>query len=128
MARHSTVGAILLFILAPGAVADPPVILSGGGSTATGGSITARLTLGQPIVGVTQSSTVTVKLGFWHAAGTGGGGCTADFNNSGAVSVQDIFDFLAAYFSPGLAADFNHSGEVSVQDIFDFLAAYFTPC
>ncbi len=25
--------------------------------------------------------------------------CPADFNNSGAVSVQDIFDFLAAYFA-----------------------------
>jgi hypothetical protein len=25
--------------------------------------------------------------------------CPADFNNSGAASVQDIFDFLAAYFA-----------------------------
>jgi hypothetical protein len=29
---------------------------------------------------------------------------------------------------PPCAADFNHSGIVSVQDIFDFLAAYFTGC
>ncbi len=49
----------------------------------------------------------------------------ADFNQDGSVSVQDIFDFLAAYFTGGPNADFNGSGSVTVQDIFDFLAAYF---
>jgi hypothetical protein len=42
--------------------------------------------------------------------------------------VQDIFDFLADYFSANLTADFNDSGVLSVQDTFDFLAAYFTGC
>jgi len=54
--------------------------------------------------------------------------CRADFNNSGALSVQDIFDFLAGYFSHDPRADFNTSGAISVQDIFDFLAAYFAGC
>ncbi len=54
--------------------------------------------------------------------------CPADFNQSGDVSVQDIFDFLAAYFGNSPTADFNHSGGISVQDIFDFLAAYFAGC
>ncbi len=54
--------------------------------------------------------------------------CPADFNGSGAVSVQDIFDFLAAYFMNDPAADVNHSGGISVQDIFDFLALYFAGC
>ncbi|MFN7021096.1 MAG: GC-type dockerin domain-anchored protein [Phycisphaerales bacterium] len=55
--------------------------------------------------------------------------CPADFNNSGgAPTVQDIFDFLAAYFNNGPGADFNGSCVVSVQDIFDFLAAYFAGC
>jgi hypothetical protein len=54
--------------------------------------------------------------------------CPADFNQSGAISVQDIFDFLAAYFAGDPRADFNHSGAISVQDIFDFLAAYFAGC
>lgn len=55
--------------------------------------------------------------------------CPADFNRSGAVSVQDIFDFLAAYFGADACADFNKSGPPpTVQDIFDYLAAYFTPC
>jgi uncharacterized membrane protein len=54
--------------------------------------------------------------------------CPADFNCSGAISVQDIFDFLAAYFAADSRADFNASGSISVQDIFDFLAAYFAGC
>jgi hypothetical protein len=54
--------------------------------------------------------------------------CRADFNNSGAISVQDIFDFLAAYFAADPRADFNASGAISVQDIFDYLAAYFLGC
>ena len=55
-------------------------------------------------------------------------GCVADFNGSGAVTVQDIFDFLSAYFGNEASADFNRSGAISVQDIFDFLAAYFIGC
>jgi hypothetical protein len=54
--------------------------------------------------------------------------CRGDFNQSGAASVQDIFDFLSAYFSGNPAADVNASGSISVQDIFDFLAAYFAGC
>jgi hypothetical protein len=54
--------------------------------------------------------------------------CIADFNVSGVVSVQDIFDFLAAYFANDPRADVNVSGVISVQDIFDFLAAYFAGC
>lgn len=56
------------------------------------------------------------------------GGCVADFNGSGQVSVQDIFDFLAAYFMGDARADVNGSGAITVQDIFDFLAAYFMGC
>jgi hypothetical protein len=54
--------------------------------------------------------------------------CPADVNLSGTVSVQDIFDFLAAYFSNDPRADFNASNTISVQDIFDYLAAYFAGC
>jgi hypothetical protein len=53
--------------------------------------------------------------------------CPADYNQSGAVSVQDIFDFLAGYFGGSSGADINGGG-ISVQDIFDFLAAYFGGC
>ncbi|MCC6322013.1 MAG: hypothetical protein IT438_11330 [Phycisphaerales bacterium] len=54
--------------------------------------------------------------------------CRADFNMSGQVSVQDIFDYLAAYFAGDPRADINDSGTLSVQDLFDFLAAYFVGC
>jgi hypothetical protein len=54
--------------------------------------------------------------------------CTPDFNHSGGLSVQDIFDFLNAWFAGNIAADFNHSGALSVQDIFDFLGAWFAGC
>jgi hypothetical protein len=56
------------------------------------------------------------------------GPCPADFNASGSATVQDIFDFLAAYFSNSPSADVNGSGEVTVQDIFDFLSIYFGGC
>jgi hypothetical protein len=54
--------------------------------------------------------------------------CDTDFNGSGLLSVQDIFDFLASYFAGEFRADFNGSMTLSVQDIFDFLAAYFAGC
>lgn len=54
--------------------------------------------------------------------------CDGDFNGSGAVSVQDIFDYLAAYFANEARSDVNQSGMTTVQDLFDFLANYFRPC
>lgn len=52
--------------------------------------------------------------------------CPGDFNNSGEVSQQDIFDFLAAWFAG--QGDFNRSGACTVQDLFDFMTAYFAGC
>ena len=54
--------------------------------------------------------------------------CRADFNNAGGVTVQDIFDFLSAWFAGAPRADFNDAGGVTVQDIFDFLSAWFQGC
>ncbi len=51
--------------------------------------------------------------------------CPGDFNASGKLSVQDLFDYLAAYFSGEPRADFNDSGTISLQDLFDYLTAYF---
>lgn len=56
------------------------------------------------------------------------GTCRADFNNSLDLSVQDVFDFLAAYFAGDPRADFDDSGQAGVQDLFTFLAAYFAGC
>lgn len=54
--------------------------------------------------------------------------CRADFNASGTVTPQDLFDFLALWFMGDFTADVNHSDAVNVGDIFEFLTAYFTPC
>ncbi len=53
--------------------------------------------------------------------------CPADFNADGTLAVQDIFDYLNAWFSGSSSADFNGNG-LSVQDIFDYLNAWFTGC
>lgn len=50
-------------------------------------------------------------------------GPPADWNCSGSVGVQDIFDYLSDWFAG--RADFNVDGATSVQDIFDFLTAWF---
>jgi hypothetical protein len=54
--------------------------------------------------------------------------CPANFNELNGLTVQDIFDFLAAWFAGDPRADFNHVGGISVQDIFDFLSAWFAGC
>lgn len=64
--------------------------------------------------------------------------CRADFNQTGGLTVSDIFSFLAAWFagctgqstSPCLSqnADFDSSGGLTVTDIFAFLTAWFAGC
>jgi hypothetical protein len=53
--------------------------------------------------------------------------CRADFDCSGRLEVQDIFDFLNAWFAGSAAADFGGGG-LAVQDIFDYLNAWFAGC
>lgn len=54
--------------------------------------------------------------------------CAADFDDSGAINVQDIFGFLAAWFAGEPRADFDGTGGNTVADIFAFLAAWFAGC
>jgi hypothetical protein len=54
--------------------------------------------------------------------------CPANINQVGGVTIQDVFDYLGAYFTGAPLADFNHAGGVTLQDLFDFLVAYFTGC
>ncbi len=53
--------------------------------------------------------------------------CRADFNKQAGLTVQDVFDFLAAWFSGSPSADWVGNGSLApgVQSIFDFLAAWF---
>ncbi len=55
-------------------------------------------------------------------------GCRADFNGVGGVSVQDIFDYLAAWFAGDQRADLDGVGGITAQDLFDFLGAWFAGC
>lgn len=52
--------------------------------------------------------------------------CPADFNASGTVTIQDVFDFLVAWFAGD--ADVNTSGSTTIQDVFDFLTMWFAGC
>jgi len=78
---------------------------------------------------ITEASSGGIAIGSVSVAVSGiPQSCPSDFNASGAVSVQDIFDFLAAYFAGDPRANINGTGGITVQDLFQFLAIYFTPC
>jgi hypothetical protein len=54
--------------------------------------------------------------------------CYADFNKIGGITVNDIFDFLGAWFAGSPFANVGGdgtSGPLNVQNIFDFLNAWF---
>ncbi len=53
--------------------------------------------------------------------------CLGDFNQSGTITVQDLFDFLAAWFAQDSRSNIN-GGNITVQDLFDFLSAWFGGC
>lgn len=54
--------------------------------------------------------------------------CPADFDASGAVTVNDLFFFLHRYFQGALSADLNASGGLDPGDLFTFLRTYFVGC
>lgn len=54
--------------------------------------------------------------------------CLGDFNLDNAVTVQDLFEFLDAWFVSYESADFNGGDGVTVQDVFDYLDAWFAGC
>jgi hypothetical protein len=54
--------------------------------------------------------------------------CVGDYNCSGGLAVDDIFDFLNGWFAAAPAADVNRVDGLTVQDIFDFLNAWLAGC
>jgi hypothetical protein len=54
--------------------------------------------------------------------------CRADFNKVDGVTVQDIFDFLNAWFAGSPFTQIAAPGTSGVQDIFDFLNTWFAGC
>lgn len=97
--------------------------------TSDGGSHLVDLVFlpsGAPVIAIQRGSINTVM--FASPPGCSASACPADVNCSGNLSVQDIFDFLAAYFAGEASADNNASGTLSVQDVFDYLSLYFAGC
>jgi hypothetical protein len=64
--------------------------------------------------------------------------CPANVNHVNGLNIQDIFDFISAWFNQcmgqpgapcnGINADFNGDNVVNIQDIFAFLSAWFVGC
>lgn len=54
--------------------------------------------------------------------------CAADFNGDGALGVQDVFDYLGAYFAAASTAEMDGAPGLGVNDLFAFLASYFAGC
>jgi hypothetical protein len=102
--------------------------LTGGGVSA-GQVWWAQWIVDDPGAAGGQAFSVIANIRFFCGGGSAScGGCMADFNSDGAAGVDDLFQFLAAYFGGDIRADVNASGALSVQDIFDYLALYFTGC
>lgn len=75
-----------------------------------------------------QSTTVRAVIGVGPSVPPDPSGCPADFNGVGGVTLQDLFDYLGAWFANLPSADFNGVGGVTLQDLFDYLGAWFTGC
>ena len=66
----------LILALAGAALANsgltrPREVLSGGASDCSGGDVTLRATLGQPVVGVVSGGDATLGQAFWHGGAPG---------------------------------------------------------
>ncbi|MCC6322599.1 MAG: hypothetical protein IT438_14315 [Phycisphaerales bacterium] len=98
-----------------------------GGGIAPGQTLWAQWIVDDPAAagGKSRSNIASIRF-FCGRAGCDI--CVADLSGDGTTTVEDIFQFLAAYFAGEIRADINASGALSVQDIFDFLSAYFAGC
>jgi len=54
--------------------------------------------------------------------------CQADVNETGNVTVDDLFVYLHRWFALDATADMDRSGTITVQDLFTFLGSWFAGC
>ncbi len=105
-----------------------PVRVSGAVPLSGSGPCTLTVSTFAPLTSTSQSwggVTFSVNITGTLQAATS---CIADFNAGGQVTVQDLFDFLAAWFVNDPRADVNTAGGITVQDLFDYLALWFAGC
>ena len=107
----------------------------GGGILLTDGNpggLSFAGTAGQPEVGtmvaLDADSDLSFVSGFW--AGGGDELCAGDFNGDGALTPDDLSDFITCYFEfpPCGSADVTIDGEVNPDDLSDYINAYFGGC
>lgn len=54
--------------------------------------------------------------------------CPADLTHDRIVTIEDVFEYLRAYFGQQPDADFNGDGVMTLEDLLTFLAAWFEGC
>jgi hypothetical protein len=54
--------------------------------------------------------------------------CAANFNRVSGVNMQDIYDYITAWFAGNMRADFDGVNGLEVVDIFEFLNALLAGC
>ncbi len=54
--------------------------------------------------------------------------CLADFDQNGALTISDLFNFLNAWFTANPLAQFHNAAGMTTQNILDFLAAWYGGC
>lgn len=102
--------------------------LAGSPGTIVSGAATSTLSLNGPAA----AQPATYRLRLTNACGTVlsnaavvGTPLVSDYDGDGTVTVEDLFDFLDAWFLSDLSADLDDDGTVTVVDLFDFLDAWF---
>ena len=72
-------------------------------------------------------TTIDGRASAYVARYTGIARCPADFNCSGGAEVEDLFEYLDAWFTNDARADVNRDG-LSIDDLFLFVQAWFEGC
>ena len=80
---------------------------------------------GVGVASQTNPATASASIGAWLWRPAA---CPPDMNSSGTLTVQDIFDFLNAWFANTPRGDFNRADGCTIHDIFDYLSAWFAGC
>ncbi len=98
------------------------------GATCTNTITTSVACTGSLIGGQTAGATFPASSNCNSSGNTASPCCYANYNKTGGISVQDIFDFLGDWFAGSPYANTGGTGApgpLSVQNIFDFLGAWF---